>query len=438
MYQIIVTGLSHKTAPLEIREGFSIQDDAYEDVLSDLNSRGSILESLVLSTCNRTEIYVVTNDYEACVTEINDSLVNYHNIEEKIIKNHFYSYTNEHAVKHLLRVTSSLDSMVVGEPQILGQVKDSYNLSAKNDSSGIILNRLFQYAFFVAKKVRSKTNIGSLSVSISYLAVELSKRIFDDLSNRAVLLVGTGEMAELAAKNLINSGIKNLMIASRTFENAAELSMELNGTAIKLEEIYYRLKDVDIVITATGSNNYIFKSEHVNQALKLRKNEPMFFIDIAVPRDVDPKVNDIPSVYLYDIDDMQGVLDNNVSSRKESAKEAESIVDNHGDKFINWVDGLKVLPTIVKLRERMESIKRLELERIFGKLDTLNDIQKESINDLVDRLIGKMLHEPITNLKRESSSSLGALYSDTIQKLYNLDKELELIEDMDDDVTDRN
>ncbi len=438
MYQIIVTGLSHKTAPLEIREEFSIKDEAYKEVLSDLNSRESVLESLVLSTCNRTELYVVTNDYEKCINEINDSLLNYHNLEEKIINNHFYSYTNEQAVKHLLRVTSSLDSMVVGEPQILGQVKNSYNLSFKNDSTGIILNRLFQYAFFVAKKVRSKTSIGSLSVSISYLAVELSKRIFEDLSDRTILLVGTGEMAVLAAKNLINSGIKDLLIASRTYENAAVLSKELNGTAIKLEEIYYRLKDVDIVITATGSNNYIFKSEHVSQALKLRKNEPMFFIDIAVPRDVDPKVNDIPSVYLYDIDDMQGVLDNNISSRKESAREAESIVDNHGDKFINWLEGLKVLPTIVKLRERMESIKRSELERIFGKLDTLDDTQKESISNFVDRLIGKMLHEPITNLKRESSSSLGAIYSDTIQKLYNLDKELELIEDMEDDVTDRN
>jgi len=438
MYQIIVTGLSHKTAPLEIREEFSIQDEAYKEVLSDLNSRESVLESLVLSTCNRTELYVVTNDYEKCINEINDSLLNYHHLEEKIINNHFYSYTNEQAVKHLLRVTSSLDSMVVGEPQILGQVKNSYNLSFKNDSTGIILNRLFQYAFFVAKKVRSKTSIGSLSVSISYLAVELSKRIFEDLSDRTILLVGTGEMAVLAAKNLINSGIRNLLIASRTYENAAVLSKELNGTAIKLEEIYYRLKDVDIVITATGSNNYIFKSEHVDQALKLRKNEPMFFIDIAVPRDVDPKVNDIPSVYLYDIDDMQGVLDNNISSRKESAREAESIVDNHGDKFINWLEGLKVLPTIVKLRERMESIKRSELERIFGKLDTLDDTQKESISNFVDRLIGKMLHEPITNLKRESSSSLGAIYSDTIQKLYNLDKELELIEDMEDDVTDRN
>jgi len=438
MYQIIVTGLSHKTAPLEIREEFSIKDEAYKEVLSDLNSRESVLESLVLSTCNRTELYVVTNDYEKCINEINDSLLNYHNLEEKIINNHFYSYTNEQAVKHLLRVTSSLDSMVVGEPQILGQVKNSYNLSFKNDSTGIILNRLFQYAFFVAKKVRSKTSIGSLSVSISYLAVELSKRIFEDLSDRTILLVGTGEMAVLAAKNLINSGIKDLLIASRTYENAAVLSKELNGTAIKLEEIYYRLKDVDIVITATGSNNYIFKSEHVSQALKLRKNEPMFFIDIAVPRDVDPKVNDIPSVYLYDIDDMQGVLDNNISSRKESAREAESIVDNHGDKFINWLEGLKVLPTIVKLRERMESIKRSELERIFGKLDTLDDTQKESISNFVDRLIGKMLHEPITNLKRESSTSLGAIYSDTIQKLYNLDKELELIEDMEDDVTDRN
>jgi len=438
MYQIIATGLSHKTAPLEIREKFSIPVESLHDALSDLTSRDSIHECLILSTCNRTEIYAVTNDYESCISDINDSLINYHNLEEKVLKNHFYTYSNEQAVKHLLMVTCSLDSMVIGEPQIFGQVKDSYNLSSKYGSAGIILNRLFQYAFFVAKKVRSKTNIGSLSVSISHLAVELSKRIFDDLSDRTVMLIGTGEMAELAAKNLINSGIKNLLISSRTFENAAKLTKKLNGSAIKLEEIFYRLKDVDIVITATGSNDYIFKTEHVKQALKLRKNEPMFFIDIAVPRNVDPKVNEIPNVYLYDMDDMQGVLDNNVSSRKESAKEAEIIVNNHGDKFINWLDGLKVFPTIIKLREKMEWIKRSELERTFDKLHTLDENQKESIQNLVDRLIGKMLHDPITSLKRESSTSLGALYSDTIQRLYNLDKEIELFEDIDDDVTDRN
>ena len=328
--------------------------------------------------------------------------------------------------------------MIVGEPQILGQVKESYKCSFENEAVGIILNRLFQYAFLVAKKVRSKTSLGSLAVSVSYLAVELSKRIFDDLSNRNVMLVGTGEMAELAAKNLINSRIKNLFIASRDPENAIVLSQKLSGSAIKLEEIYYKLKDTDIVITATGSNDFIFKSEHVNQALKLRKNEPMFFIDIAVPRDVDPRVNDIQSVYLYDIDDLQGVLDQNIHKRKQSASEAEKIVEEHSTKFIEWINGLKVLPTIVKLREKMENIKESELEWAYGKLNSLNQEQKDIVGKLVERIMNKVLHDPITGLKRESSTSIGILYSDTIQRLYNLDQELEMIENTEDEIKDWN
>ena len=438
MNQIIVLGLSHKTAPVEVREKISVDSVNLPGLLNGLIKWESIGECVVVSTCNRTEIYAVTDDTSQAERDIRDTLINSQRIDLSTLDQHLYSYVNGGAVKHLIRVACSLDSMIIGEPQILGQVKESYNSSKNNETVGIVLNRLFQYAFFVAKKVRTKTNIGGLAVSISYLAVELSKRIFDDLAKRSVMLVGTGDMAVLAARNLINAGLKNLVIASRNYDNADLLSKELRGTPIKLEEIYYRLKDVDIVITATGSNDFIIKSDHVQQALKLRKNEPMFFIDIAVPRDIDPRVNDIPSVYLYDIDDLQGVLDQNVNSRKEGALEAESMVEEHSAKFIRWLDGLKVLPTILKLKNKMEIIKESELEWAFGKLDPMSEDEKKIIEKLAERIIDKVLHEPLTGLKKESSSTLGTLYSDTIQKIYNLDTELEIVEDTEDNVKDWN
>ena len=436
MSQIIVIGLSHKTAKVNLREKIAHLIEPVSDSVLKLKNKKSIHECVIISTCNRTEIYAVTDEYESCVSDIREYFISEHKLDEQIINKHFYNFSNDQAVNQLLRVSCSLDSMIVGEPQILGQVKESYKSSFENEATGVILNRLFQYAFFVAKKVRSRTGIGSLAVSVSYLAVELSKRIFDDLSNRNVMLVGTGEMAILAAKNLINSGVKNLFIASRDFENANALSHNLNGTPIKIEEIYYKLKDTDIVITATGSNDFIFKSDHVQQALKLRKNEPMFFVDIAVPRNIDPRVNDISNVYLYDIDDLQSVLVQNINSRKESSKEAERIVQEHSSKFMVWINGLKVLPTIVKLKDKMESIKETELERAFYKLDYLSNEQKNIVRHLAERIMDKVLHDPISGLKRESSTSDGMLYSDTVQKLYNLDQELEKVECIEDGIKD--
>ena len=434
MSQLILYGLSHKTAPVDIRGKLVLDMESKSDFVRQLTSKDSIQECVIISTCNRTEVYAVTDDYDSCIDDIREYFISENKLDEEIIDRHFYNFLNAQAVRHLLRVSCSLDSMVVGEPQILGQVKESYKCSLQNEAVGVILNRLFQYAFFVAKKVRYKTKIGSLAISISYLAVELSKRIFDDLSNRSVMLVGTGEMAELAAKNLINCRIKNLYIAGRDYENAKSLSRKLEGTPIKLEEMYYKLKDTDIIITATGSNDFIFKSEHVLQALKLRKNEPMFFVDIAVPRDVDPRVNDISSVYLYDIDDIQGILDQNIYKRKENAKEAEKIVEEHSSKFVDWVNSLKVLPTILKLKDKMESIKNKELEWGYGKLDSLSQEQKNIVGNLVERIVDKLLHDPILSLKRESLTSLGTLYSDAVRKLYNLDQELEMIENTEDDI----
>ncbi len=425
MYQLIVYGISHKTAPVHIREQIAL-DVRSADPVTKFRDRKSINECVIISTCNRTEIYAVTDDHDSFIDDVQEYFISENGLNRKIIDDNFYSYSNAQAVRHLLRVSCSLDSMLIGEPQILGQVKESYNGSLQSGAAGIILHRLFQYAFSVAKRVRSDTNIGSLSVSVGYLAVKLSKRIFDDLDNRSVLLIGTGEIAELTARHLIRSGIKDLYIASRNHENAEILARRLHGTPVRFEDIYYKLTDVDIVVTATGSSDFIFKSEHVLQALRLRRNELMFFVDLAVPRNIDPRVNDISGVYLYDIDDLQSVLDQNINKREESAAEAERIVEEHASRFINWINGLKVVPTIIKLKDKMEDMKTRELERAYGKLGPLEQEQKKVIDNLADRIIAKVLHGPISGLKRESSTSVGMLYSETIQRLYGLDEKSEI------------
>jgi glutamyl-tRNA reductase len=311
----------------------------------------------------------------------------------------------------------------------LGQVKQAYKTAASKQTIGLILNRLFHHAFFVAKRVRAETGIGTQAVSISYVAVELAKRIFEDLSKRAVMLVGAGDMAELAAKHLISAGIKDLLIASRNLENAKALAGVLGGKPIKIEEIHYLLKDVDIVIAATGSSDFIIRPQHTREALKLRKNEPMFMIDIAVPRDIDPRVEEIPNVYLYDIDDLKGVLDENMKTRRESAEKAQEIVLQGERIFLKWLDDLKVVPTIIELRKRLDEIRANEVEKALRRFGNLSEKERKIIENMAAGIVGKILHNPLTNLKKESSTSLGALYVHTIKKLFELDREFELLEE---------
>ncbi|HSE83697.1 MAG TPA: glutamyl-tRNA reductase, partial [Thermodesulfobacteriota bacterium] len=335
------------------------------------------------------------------------------------------------SIRHMLRVASSMESMIIGEPQILGQIKQAYRTAVLKRTAGLILTRLCHVAFSVAKKVRSETKIGTHAVSVSQAAVELAKRIFDDLSKRTVMLIGVGDMAELAAQHLIRSGIKDIVIANRTFENAEVLAEKLKGKPIRIEEVYYSLKNIDILITATGSTDFIIKPQHVHEALKLRSNEPMFMIDIAVPRDIDPRVEEIGNVYLYDIDDLKGVLDENLQTRRESLEKAEEIVLYGERYFQTWLNGLKIVPTIILLRKRFDEIKTAELRKALGKLSGYSDKDKNVIEAMVSGIISKILHNPITKLKKESSTSMGALYVDAINELFELDKQFEFQEEED-------
>lgn len=438
MRQIVLVGISHKTAPVEFREKLSFSREVIPTALLKLRSFASVEECMILSTCNRVEIYAVTDNTERCVKDIRNFLHSFHEINSELSDNSFYTLMNDKAVKHIYRVASSIDSMVIGEPQILGQVKDSYQTAFNTGTTGIILNRLVQSSFFVAKKVRSQTKIGSYAVSVGYLTVELARRIFEDLSKRSVMLVGTGEMGELTARHLLNNGVKELYISSKTLDNAVHLSQKLSGIPVKLEEIYYRLKDVDILITATGSADFIIKEEHIEQALKLRKNEPMFLIDIAVPRDIDPRIEDISGAYLYDVDDLQNVMEKNLENRLEQAKKAEKIVNRVAAAFENWMDSLKILPTIIDLKTYFENVQSEELNKALRKLGGIGSREKMIIEQLSRAIIEKLMHSPITRLKRESSTSLGVLYTDAVKELFDMEGGFDLTENIDENTKDWN
>ena len=436
MQRIVVLGLSHKTAPVELRERFSFTKEELEENLQVLAGMPYVSECLVLSTCNRIEVYAVSEDADRCIESIKTFLSEVRSIPVQEFSPYLYASVGHMAVRHIYNVAAGLDSMVVGEPQILGQIKDAYRTAYIKGTAGLILNRLCHSAFFVAKRIRTETGVGSRAVSVSYVAVELAKRIFDDLTKRSVMLIGAGEMAELAARNLIGAGIGELVISSRSFSNASALAESLNGKPIRYEEIFYSLKDVDIVITATGSPDFVIKPHHMREALKLRGNEPIFMIDIAVPRDIDPRVGELPDIYLYDIDDLKGVLDENIRSRRESAARAEEIVLEVEKGFQTWINGLKVVPAIIDLKKRFEQIKSIEVERALAKLENYSDKEREVIDGMASRIIGKILHGPLTNLKKEASTSRGALYVDSVKQLFELEKDiLLLVEEEDDEST---
>ena len=433
MQRIIVVGLSHKTAPVEIRERFSFNQEELEAGLVTLSAKNHIEECMIVSTCNRVEVYAVSENADACIESVKEFLSEFHSIAGDAFSPYLYVSIGHMAVRHFYKVASGIDSMVVGEPQILGQIKQTYKTAVIKGTAGLILNRLSHSAFFVAKRVRTETGIGSRAVSVSYVAVELAKRIFDKLTRRKVLLIGSGEMAELAARNLIKAGIGELIIASRNYENAAHLADRLNGKPIMFEEVFYSLKDVDIIITATGSTEFILKPHHVKEALKLRNNEPMFMIDIAVPRDIDPRIGELADVYLYDIDDLKNVLDENIKSRRDNAEKAEEIVIEVEKAFQAWLNGLKVVPAIIDLKKRFEQIKMSEVERALAKLENYSDKDKDVIMLMASRIIGKILHGPLTNLKKEASTSRGALYVDSVKKLFELETEIMLIAEEEED-----
>ena len=418
---ITVVGLNHKTAPVEVREKLSFQEKQLSDSFRLLKQLKGVKESAILSTCNRVEVYNVFKSDTSSTEDILNFLSQFHQVPLEAFRDCVYALSDIHAIRHTFRVASSLDSMVVGEPQILGQFKDAYGIATENKATGLILNRLFHKAFSVAKRVRTETRIANSAVSISFAAVELAKKIFDDLSVCRVLLIGAGEMCELAAKHFINAGIYEIYITNRTFNRAIALAEDFGGQAVPFTDYDTLFEKVDIILTSTGATEPIVTADVVATAMKKRKNRPMFFIDIAVPRDVEEKVNDLSNVYLYDIDDLREVVTTNQQEREKEARRAEKIIDEEVAHFTHWMDNLEVVPTIKQLRDHAEAIRQTELQKTLGKLKNLSDKDKQAIERLTQAIVNKLLHGPSVMLKQTEQNGAGHAAIDLIRKMFDLD-----------------
>ena len=418
---LILVGVNHKTTPVEIREKLAFTKGKIEESVDRLFNFPDIIEHTILSTCNRVEIYARANCQDSAIKAIKQFICDFHEVSPVELEDHFYSYRNEEAVEHLFRVSSSLDSMILGEAQILGQVKDAYSLAKDLRSTGLVLNQLFEKAFSIAKKVREETGIAERSVSISSAAVELAQKIFDDLENRTVMLVGTGEMAELAAKHLISYGGKTVYVTSRTYDRAANLARTLNGSALDFEAFKNELHRADIVITSTSASNFIIKKEMVEKAIHERKNKPIFFIDIAVPRDIEPDINDLENIYLYDIDDLHVVVSANMKEREKEADNAMNLISQEVTKFNNWVGTLDAVPTIVEIRKKAENIRMQEIEKTLKKISYLSEDDKKLLHQMSSSIVSKILHKPTIKLKQKTQSEDGHVYLKAIRHLFHLD-----------------
>ncbi len=419
---IILIGLNHKTASVEIRECLGFSGDDQDTALERLNALDTVREVLLVSTCNRVEVLLTSTATEAVVEAVIAFLADYHRIPVADFRDKLYVHIGEDAVRHIFRVAASLDSMVVGEPQILGQIKGAYYQATLKKTSGVILNRLLHKTFFVAKRIRTETGIGDHAVSISYAAIELARKIFGELEGRRVLLIGAGEMAELAVEHLIRQRAGDILVANRTFERGVELATRFGGRAIRFEEIPDALKEVDIIISSTGSPDYVVPRGQVKKVLRGRRSRPLFFIDIAVPRDIDPDINRLNNSYVYDIDDLKGVIEENIEDRQKAALRGERLVDEAVIRFRQWYESLDVVPTIVALRRQLEEKIRAEAERTRQKLaPKLSSEDADAFEKMAQALVNKILHEPTTILKKAEGHDNKATLLATTRKLFKLD-----------------
>ena len=417
---IVLLGVNHKTTPLEIREKLALSS-GYEEPLQELGSVDGVKEHYLLSTCNRVEVLYTTENLDETKRKVLHFLFK-DAVPEQDLDKYVYHYENEEAVQHLFLVASSLDSMIVGEAQILGQLKEAYRFASEQKTSGSILNKLLHKSFFVAKRVRTETRIGASAVSISYAAVELARKIFGQLDNKSVMLVGAGEMAELAAEHLVGQGVANVVVANRTLERAVNLARRFNGQAVSLDELIEQLEYVDIIISSTGATGTILSKKDVKPIMRERRNRPLFFIDIAVPRDLDQDINDLDNVYLYDIDDLNNVVEMNRAERDKEAVKAERIVSEETLKFSRWLDTMEVNPTIVELRKMADSICKVELEKTLGKMKDISPKEQKSIEKMASAIVAKMLHNPMQFLKSDKNRCVDQRERiNTVRDLFQLD-----------------
>ena len=422
--KLLLAGMSHRSAPLEVRERFSVEDPA--PMLEKLVSSDEIDEAVLLSTCNRIEVIVATRSTEAARMRLRsffrrELAGDAELLAEHVLDECLYEHRDGDAMRHVMRVTAALDSMVVGEPQILGQTKDAYREAVDCGASGPILDRLFQRAFATAKRVRNDTSIAERPVSVARVAVGLARRIFEDFADKCALLIGAGEMVEIALGAMREGGLETIAVANRTAERAARLAVEFGATAHGLDELPSLLAESDVVLTSIGGDRPILTRELVGQALRSRRGRPMFVIDIGVPRNADPAIDELDEVYRYDIDDLVHVADENVVERHRELARAEAIVAEEQQRFDGWFTALRAVPTIKHLRARVEDIRSAELERVLGRLD-LDDAERGAVEALTRSIVNKILHTPFTRLRQQAEREEGMACLEVARLLFGLDE----------------
>ncbi|MRH42947.1 glutamyl-tRNA reductase [Aquibacillus halophilus] len=396
---ILVVGINYRTTPVEIREKLTFQDDKVAEAMQHLNNQKSILENVIISTCNRTEIYAVVDQLHTGRYYIKQFLANWFNMDKEVFSPHLAIYETDGAIEHLFRVTSGLDSMVVGETQILGQMKQAFLLAQKSGTTGTVYNELFKQAITLAKRAHKETEIGNNAVSVSYAAVELAKKIFGDLLNKHVVILGAGKMGELAAKNLKGSGVEKVTVVNRTLEKAQTVAEQFNGEAKSTEDLIDILREADILISSTGSNDYVLTKDVLAPVHKQRKGRPLFLVDIAVPRDLDPRLSDLESVFLYDIDDLQGIVDANLAERQQASEEIEIMIEEEIVLFKAWLQTLGVVPVISALRDHALTIQAETMESIERKMPNLTDRERKVLSKHTKSIINQLLKQPILQAK---------------------------------------
>jgi glutamyl-tRNA reductase len=420
--KLLLTGLSHKTAPVHMREKLAIAEGTLPQALQDLQRLGAS-EAVVLSTCNRVEFVVSSPDHVEPGAIIDQFFREWKGATSPF-EGHIYRYEAREAIQHMFRVAASLDSMVVGEPQILGQLKAAYAVAKTEGTVGGLLETVLTRAFNVAKRVRSETGIGQMAVSISYAAVELARSIFTSLKGQTVMIIGSGKMGELAARHLHRSGATRILVTNRTYARAEEMAKVFNGKAIEYTRFPSMLHEVDIVIASSGAPHYILAREDMQRVIALRKNRPMFLIDIAVPRNIDPGVNEIEGVILYDVDDLEGVVNANIRERGKQAEQAETIIVHEVEAMMNRLKLEQVTPTIISLQEQLEDIRAAEVTRTLRRLTGLTPEQREQIEPLIETLtksiINKIAHGPISELRRNAGRPEGNQAIELIRKVFHL------------------
>ncbi|MGM8214260.1 glutamyl-tRNA reductase [Bacillaceae bacterium W0354] len=411
---IIVVSVNYRTAPVEIREKLAFSEQEVGEAMSALNKEKSILENVIVSTCNRTEIYVVADQAHTGRYYTKRFMANWFSIDLEEVTQYVSIKENKEAIEHLFRVSSGLDSMVLGETQILGQVKKAFDLAQNVDASGLIFNQLFKMAITNAKRAHKETEIGEHAVSISYAAVELSKTIFEQLENKHVVILGAGKMGELAVQNLHGSGVKKITVVNRTLKNAEEVAAKFSGTAKSMDEFEALLVEADILISSTGANDYVVTKDKMSDALKKRQGKPLFLVDISVPRNIDPAINELENVFLYDIDDLKDIVDQNLEERQKAAEEIEQFIVHEMKEFDEWITTLGVVPILSALRKKALEIQSETMASIERKMPDLTDRERKVLNKHTKSIINQLLKEPILQAKEMA----GEKHSEDMLKLF--------------------